>query len=74
MKNEQSLDRSAMQATKAKKFPVCLRIPVPVLSRNTILVPGFTVKGGKGNNRFEAENKSIVISLTRTKQTPRSIR
>lgn len=72
MKNEQSLDRSAMQATKAKKFPICLRISVPVLSRNTILVPGFTLKGGNG--QFEAENKSIVISLTRTKQTPRSIR
>ena len=48
MKNEQSLDPSAMQATKAKKFPVCLRISVPVLSRNTILVPGFTLKGGNG--------------------------
>ena len=48
MKNEQSLDRSAMQATKAKKFPVCLRISVPVLSRNAILVPGFTLKGGNG--------------------------
>ena len=73
MKNVQSLDRSAMQATKAKKFPVCLRISVLVLSRKTILVPGFTLKGGMGNNRFEAENKSIVISLTRTKQTPSSI-